>query len=68
MQACFTQGGTVLWLSAGVTNFRFLYWDVERVTLIAIPLFIFMGIVLQSSRIAEGLLVTGLQQYESAAT
>ena len=42
----------------GVTNLRFVYWDVERDTLIAIPLFIFMGIMLQKSKIAEDLLVT----------
>ena len=39
-------------------NLRFVYWDVERDTLIAIPLFIFMGIMLQKSKIAEDLLVT----------
>ena len=53
MDAYFTQGGPVQWLSAGVTNFRSLYWDVERDTLIAIPLFVFMGIMLQRSRIAR---------------
>ena len=51
------------WLSAGVTNFRSLYWDVERDTLIAIPLFIFMGIMLQRSKIAEDLLVTMAQLF-----
>ncbi len=55
--AYFTQGGPNEWLSAGVTNFRSLYWDVERDTLIAVPLFIFMGIMLQRSNIAEDLLV-----------
>ena len=55
--AYFAQDGATQWLSAGVTNFRSLYWDVERDTLIAIPLFIFMGIMLQRSKIAEDLLV-----------
>ena len=35
--AYFAQDGPIEWLSAGVTNFRSLYWDVERDTLIAIP-------------------------------
>ena len=39
-------------------SFRAVYWEVERDTLIAIPLFIFMGIMLQRSKIAEDLLVT----------
>ena len=39
-------------------NFRAIYYDFERDTLIAIPLFIFMGIMLQRSRIAEDLLMT----------
>ena len=43
--AYFVLGGPNQWLSAGVTNFRSLYWVVERDTLIAIPLFIFMGIM-----------------------
>ena len=51
------------WLSAGVTNYRSLYWVVERDTLIAIPLFIFMGIMLQRSRIAEDLLVAMAQLF-----
>lgn len=55
--AFFVHGGPNQWLSAGVTNFRSLYWNVERDTLIAIPLFVFMGIMLQRSRIAEDLLV-----------
>ena len=63
IDAYFTQGGPVQWLSAGVTNFRSLYWDVERDTLIAIPLFVFMGIMLQRSRIAEALLVTMAQLF-----
>ena len=58
LDAYFHSGGPYEWLSAGVTNLRFVYWDVERDTLIAIPLFIFMGIMLQKSKIAEDLLVT----------
>ena len=54
----FHQDGPIQWLSAGITNFRGVYWEVERDTLIAIPLFIFMGIMLQRSKIAEDLLVT----------
>jgi len=61
--AYFAHGGPVEWLSAGVTNFRSLYWDVERDTLIAIPLFVFMGIMLQRSRIAEDLLVAMAQLF-----
>ncbi len=61
--AYFAQGGPVQWLTAGVTNFRGIYWEVERDTLIAIPLFIFMGIMLQRSRIAEDLLVTMAQLF-----
>jgi TRAP-type mannitol/chloroaromatic compound transport system permease large subunit len=56
--AYFHTGGPQQWLSAGVTNLRGIYWEVERDTLIAIPLFIFMGIMLQRSKIAEDLLVT----------
>ena len=56
--AFFAQGGPSQWLSAGVTNLRGVYWEPERDTLIAIPLFIFMGIMLQRSKIAEDLLVT----------
>ena len=37
----FHQDGPIQWLSAGITNFRAVYWEVERDTLIAIPLFIF---------------------------
>ena len=55
--AYFAFGGPIEWLSAGVSNFRSLYWVVERDTLIAVPLFVFMGIMLQRSRIAEDLLV-----------
>ena len=48
---------------AGVTNFRSLYWDVERDTLIAIPLFVFMGLMLERSKIAEDLLLTMAQLF-----
>jgi len=61
--AYFAQDGPKQWLSAGVTNFRSLYWIVERDTLIAIPLFIFMGIMLQRSKIAEDLLVAMAQLF-----
>lgn len=61
--AYFHQGGPWQWLSAGVTNLRGVYWEVERDTLIAIPLFIFMGIMLQRSKIAEDLLVTMAQLF-----
>lgn len=54
----FFQGDASQWLSAGVTNLRGIYWEPERDTLIAIPLFIFMGIMLQRSKIAEDLLIT----------
>ncbi len=56
--AFFAEGGADQWLSAGVTNLRSVYWEVERDTLIAIPLFVFMGIMLQRSKIAEDLLIT----------
>lgn len=59
----FHSGGPSQWLSAGVTNLRGVYWDVDRDTLIAIPLFIFMGLMLQRSRIAEDLLVTMAQLF-----
>ncbi|MBT6117443.1 MAG: TRAP transporter large permease subunit, partial [Rhodospirillaceae bacterium] len=61
--AYFSQGGPDQWLTAGVTNFRGVYWEVERDTLIAIPLFIFMGIMLQRSKIAEDLLITMAQLF-----
>ena len=61
--AYFAQGGASNWLSAGVTNFRGVYWDVDRDTLIAIPLFVFMGIMLQRSKIAEDLLITMAQLF-----
>ncbi len=61
--AFFHSGGPQQWLSAGVTNLRGVFWEVERDTLIAIPLFIFMGIMLQRSKIAEDLLVTMAQLF-----
>ncbi|MDT8343573.1 MAG: TRAP transporter large permease subunit [Thermohalobaculum sp.] len=61
--AYFHSGGPGQWLSAGVTNLRGVYWEPERDTLIAIPLFIFMGIMLQRSKIAEDLLVTMAQLF-----
>ena len=61
--AYFAHGGPSQWLSAGVTNLRGIYWEVERDTLIAIPLFIFMGIMLQRSKIAEDLLMTMAQLF-----
>jgi tripartite ATP-independent transporter DctM subunit len=61
--AYFAQGGPAQWLTAGITNFRGVYWEVERDTLIAIPLFVFMGIMLQRSGIAEDLLVTMAQLF-----
>ncbi len=63
VDAYFAQGGPGQWLSAGVTNLRGIYWEVERDTLIAIPLFIFMGIMLQRSKIAEDLLMTMAQLF-----
>ena len=63
VDAFFAQGGPESWLTSGVTNLRGGYWEVERDTLIAIPLFIFMGIMLQRSRIAEDLLVTMAQLF-----
>ncbi len=63
VDAYFAQGGPAQWLSAGVTNLRGVYWEPERDTLIAIPLFIFMGIMLQRSKIAEDLLITMAQLF-----
>ena len=63
LDAFFYSGGPSEWLSAGVTNLRGVYWEVERDTLIAIPLFIFMGLMLQRSKIAEDLLVTMAQLF-----
>jgi len=61
--AYFVHGGPLQWLSAGVTNFRGIYWEAERDTLIAVPLFIFMGIMLERSKIAEDLLITMAQLF-----
>ena len=55
--AYFHSSGPYEWLSAGVTNLRGVYWEPERDTLIAIPLFIFMGLMLQRSKVAEDLLL-----------
>ncbi|MBR9653300.1 TRAP transporter large permease [Thalassovita aquimarina] len=63
VDAFFHSGGPSQWLTAGVTNLRGVYFEVERDTLIAIPLFIFMGIMLQRSKIAEDLLVTMAQLF-----
>ncbi|MEM1382231.1 MAG: TRAP transporter large permease subunit [Pseudomonadota bacterium] len=63
IDAYFAQDGPVQWSSAGVINLRGVYWEPERDTLIAIPLFIFMGIMLQRSKIAEDLLVTMAQLF-----
>lgn len=63
VDAYFALGGPGQWLSAGVTNLRGVYWEPERDTLIAIPLFIFMGIMLQRSKIAEDLLITMAQLF-----
>ena len=63
LDAYFHTGSASQWISAGVTNLRGIYWEVERDTLIAIPLFIFMGIMLQRSKIAEDLLVTMAQLF-----
>jgi len=59
----FHTGGPGQWLTAGVNNLRGVYWVPERDTLIAIPLFIFMGIMLQRSKIAEDLLITMAQLF-----
>ncbi len=63
VSAYFAHGDPLQWLSAGVTNFRGIYWEAERDTLIAIPLFIFMGIMLERSKIAEDLLITMAQLF-----
>ena len=63
VDAFFHSGGPSQWLTAGVTNLRGVYWEVESDTLIAIPLFIFMGIMLQRSKIAEDLLVAMAQLF-----
>lgn len=59
----FVNGGPTAWLSTGVTNARGLYWVIERDTLIAIPLFIFMGLMLQRSKVAEDLLLAMAQLF-----
>ncbi|MCW8915624.1 MAG: TRAP transporter large permease subunit [Magnetovibrio sp.] len=61
--AFFDQGDPVQWLNAAVTNFRGIYFEVERDTLIAIPLFVFMGIMLQRSKVAEDLLISMAQLF-----
>jgi tripartite ATP-independent transporter DctM subunit len=61
--AYFAHGDPLQWLNAGVTNLRGIYWEAERDTLIAIPLFIFMGVMLERSKIAEDLLVTMAQLF-----
>ena len=61
--AYFAHGDPTQWLNAAVTNFRGIYFEVERDTLIAIPLFVFMGIMLQRSKIAEDLLVAMAQLF-----
>ena len=61
--AYFAQGDPIQWLNAGITNFRGIYWEAERDTLIAIPLFVFMGIMLERSKIAEDLLMTMAQLF-----
>lgn len=61
--AYFAQGDPIQWLNAAVTNFRGIYFEVERDTLIAIPLFVFMGIMLQRSKVAEDLLVAMAQLF-----
>ena len=63
VEAYFALGGPTEWLNAGITNFRGIYWEPERDTLIAIPLFIFMGIMLERSKIAEDLLITMAQLF-----
>ncbi len=61
--AFFHSSGPYEWLSAGVTNLRGVYWEPERDTLIAIPLFIFMGLMLQRSKVAEDLLLAMAQLF-----
>ena len=63
VDAYFVNGGPSQWLASGVTNFRGVYWAVQRDTLIAIPLFVFMGIMLEKSKVAEDLLVTMAQLF-----
>ena len=61
--AYFAQGGPIQWLNAAITNFRGIYFEVERDTLIAIPLFVFMGIMLERSKVAEDLLIAMAQLF-----
>jgi tripartite ATP-independent transporter DctM subunit len=61
--AYFSQGDALQWFNAAITNFRGIYFEVERDTLIAIPLFIFMGLMLQRSKVAEDLLITMAQLF-----
>lgn len=63
--AYFAHGKPSEWLSTGVTNLRGVYWVIERDILIAIPLFVFMGLMLQRSRIAEDLLLAMSQLFGS---
>lgn len=66
VDAYFTHGGGPdAWLSAGVINFRGIYRSDEGDTLIAIPLFVFMGLMLQRSKVAEDLLLTMAQLFGS---
>jgi len=58
-------GGPYAWLSAGIANFREIYRSDEGDTLIAIPLFVFMGLMLQRSRVAEDLLMAMAQLFGS---
>ncbi len=57
VDAFFVHGGPSIWLSTGVTNSRGIYWVIEQDILIAIPLFVLMGLMLQRSKIAEDLLM-----------
>ena len=58
-------GGPDAWLSAGVLNFRGNYRSDSGDTLIAIPLFIFMGLMLQRSKVAEDLLLAMAQLFRA---
>jgi len=61
VDAFFVHGGPSVWLSTGVANSRGIYWVIEQDILIAIPLFILMGMMLQRSKIAEDLLLAMAQ-------
>ena len=64
VDAYFTHGGgPYTWLSAGVTNLRGVYRSDSSDTLIAIPLFVFMGLMLQRSKVAEDLLLAMAQLF-----